>query len=343
MAARSAHMLDGPTWYGAHNQSHIDHILMPVEAPHPIRCVAMYHSMHRLQLAKVCEPRDHVPVLMIMQMEYGVPHKHERIRLDTGAIMKALTTGQGRSTYLQELEGQVSEVRDKIAEAEQLPYTDDLRDLLAGAVRRAAVAAFLPQTQERRELSAERNKLLEERRGLRGALDADGDEVFTTQLALALVARRMRTLRRREEAARRQQLLDEAWQRWKARRFHDIHQVRVRLARNRRAPRKRTYGIPRPPVPGVRACHRFLARDGCEGGMRAEKIDIVDYARSYIQEIVEADDEPFPLQDVQYVPGAGGRAAHGGVAEAMSQAQELAIVGRPGGGDVDGFAASGCS
>lgn len=299
MAARSAYMLDGPTYYGAMSQSHIDHILLPVEAPQPLRCAALYRNMRRLQLAKVREPRDHVPIAMVMQMEYGVPLRHPRLRIDTGAMMSALTTGQGRADYLEALEYEVCLKGQEIKAAALHPYTDEMWALVSGAVRIAAAKVSPPQPIVRRELSVERRRLLEVRRQLRGALDADDDSQATTQLELVMVARRMRKLRRCEEAARRQQLLDEASQHWRARRFLDLHQVRVPLARNRRAPRKRTYGIPRPPVPGVRAWGQFLAMDGSQGGMKAEPVEIAALEDDYIQRIIEGEDELFPAAAVQ--------------------------------------------
>lgn len=172
--------------------------------------------MRRLQLAKVREPRDHVPIVMVMQMEYGVPLRHPRVRVDIGAMMSALTTGHGRAQYLAALEEEVRLKDQDIKAAALLPYMDEMLALLSSAVRSAAAQVFLPQPRGRRELSLERRRLLGERRELRGALDVDDDARATTQLELVMVARRMRKLRRLEESER------EAWQHLRARRFHDM-------------------------------------------------------------------------------------------------------------------------
>lgn len=177
---------------------------------------------------------------------------------------------------------------------EELPEADLAQDAtpdrlyarVAEALHDTAVEIFPASApaDEAYEVRRERMTLLQSRRAMRLQLEHDNADLVGVQLALALVGRRAKRMRRAQWQRHKAQLETELWEAWRQRDFASMHRLRVSLAQNRRGPKRRLYNAVRCCPPSEADWIAFLSKDGPAGGMECAPVDYAEYEAGYIAE-----------------------------------------------------------
>lgn len=295
----------GPTYFGNNGaRTRIDHILLPGEFMQGVRSAA--HSrkaMAQLQHVKSLAPRDHCPAFVEVALFFSGggcrSTEGERVRLDRPALLRAITTGEGRAEYYEALQRSLVEQAsdEEWKEAQQEPTPDTMWAKFCAAVCAAAAQTFPKQPEADKQYSddrAERLRLLAERRQLRiekanifeQGDGASGKEESLEQLdfLLSIAIIRCRRVRRQQYHRRVKVLCDKIGEAWRRRRFAELYQLKTKLAGNGYGVKMRRYKAPRAAQPELQEWVDLLGSRGHQGGLQAQ---VFDYA-NYEQEVMAA-------------------------------------------------------
>lgn len=288
----------GPTYFDINGgRTRIDHILLPGEFMQRVHSAA--HSrkaMAQLQHVKNLAPRDHCPVFVEVALGFpgrgGRRNEGERVRIDRPALLRAITTGEGRAEYYSALQRSLVEQAndEEWRAAQQEPTPDTMWAEFCAAVSAAAAQAFPKQPEADKQYHddrAERFRLLAERRQLRMEKaqvfeqgdGASGKEERLEQLdfLLSIATVRCRRVRRQQYYRRVKVLCDKIGEAWRRRRFAELYQLKTKLAGNGYGVKKRRYNVPRAEQPELREWVGLLGSRGHQGGLQAYVFDCAHY------------------------------------------------------------------
>ena len=174
-----------------------------------------------------------------------------------------------RRDFLRALETQILRVGDNTwNEAIEKATPDKIYGHLQDCLVAACVQVF-PRNKQKdpsvQALKDERQALLSERISVR---EQGGNTGFLT-MQLTRVTRRLQRLARRFRRTFLRDQIDETWMAWRARRFHELHALRVTIAGNGRGPRKRHFWSAPTFRPLAGDIIEHLKKPGAEGGLSA--------------------------------------------------------------------------
>ena len=173
------------------------------------------------------------------------------------------------------------------------PRPDKAWEHLADSLRQATCESFPSQAIAVDEKwTKQRHELLDRRRHLRESLQ-DDDAIYTVQLELTLVSRRLRRLRQRRQEQADQALLLQLWDAWRTRRFADMHKIRCKMSKKGLGIRKRVYYAPRQLAPSPAEWAKAVSLPGTSGGMRAEPRTLAHHKSLVDADIQALDIVPF--------------------------------------------------
>lgn len=279
MCSVTSHTETGPTYYGEHSQSKIDHVIIPLGARgRVLDHRALLGSMRRLQLIKTATRRDHCPLLLCLDMEvtFGAP-REQCARWDRDELMMCLTRGRRRHQFVDRVEQLLGSAPEGDREAMRCEETPDrMWEFMASTMRQAIEDVFPLKREappEYEEMRSRREELIQERRDLRmriGEVDADG--LAAVQLELTMVSRRCRVARRKYANKKEQRLIEGIWTAWKSRNFFDVHKLRVQLTGRGVGPKKRFYWGARRLQLDDKEWEEALSQPSADGGMSAVRV-----------------------------------------------------------------------
>lgn len=261
MAVLSAAWRTGPTYHGDRHVSKVDYIC----GPQGLR-----------GRVSSCALRDHATLYMRVRISVAkeLRESQRAPRLDLDKMMEALKNPSIGAEFLEQVERRFESMVQECHTYRDEVTTDEHWAVIERALLEEGVKFFQAAPRERHPLGAERVRHLRRRRELREELGAaDDEEVERVQLELVMLTRRTRLQRRKEGEARAQDLLQQAREAWKRRKFHWLHAIRTQMVCNRRGLGMRIYAVPKPEQPERDVWRAFLRQPGALGGMEAEAVE----------------------------------------------------------------------
>ena len=112
MCSLTSHIATGPTYYGEHGVSKIDHIILPLGARgHVEEHRALVKSMRRLQVIKTASRRDHCPMLLRIDMRVIYQASKPRApKWSQDDLMRCLTHGACRREFVNKVDSILADV-----------------------------------------------------------------------------------------------------------------------------------------------------------------------------------------------------------------------------------------
>jgi hypothetical protein len=183
MAAATTFFHTGATYYGESSVSHIDHLMIPVQATQLISSIrADRIKMKRLQLVVALKPVDHCPVVFRIRATLDHQTKTDgdlEQRLDMDRVMIALTKGPGQQRFLDTIEELTGQIRDEEWNSVMEDRTTDRAwTMVADIIKEAGTQHFSQPKKDDplKHLSQYRRDLLQKRIDLRGNLPSPIDD-----------------------------------------------------------------------------------------------------------------------------------------------------------------------
>ena len=182
LSATSTHWTKAPTFHGNRgSRSTIDHIITCQPTRHATtKCSVWYRAGRRLQVIKDELPRDHLPVVIEINLKRcrsspppsGV--LGPSVPWDMDKLGEAVQEGGCRSLFLTDLATELVKKEELLSRAEEEDTVDNHWDVICSTIKESAAKFFTKGkrqiTEDEREWAVERETLLKHRASLRASL-----------------------------------------------------------------------------------------------------------------------------------------------------------------------------
>eukprot|EP00959_Pyramimonas_sp_CCMP1952_P078908 1649436-Pyramimonas_sp.AAC.1 len=265
----------------------LDHIGIPLVWCDVVLCASPIHQIgRRLQVIPCKDPRDHLPVLIKIDIQRwggqqvrsnGTPDgvDREEVKWDRDKMMQGVRGGRVREDFVRDVERELEEVWQAVQS--DMPKPDDLMLQLDYVLRRVGTRHFQqarvrhsPSSQS--SLCSQRLALLAERRRLRNEL-GDSEDFERCCERLRELTKQCKSLYRRRRTARNDQLVQELWDAWRARDLSLVHRLSLRIAGSRFGRAKRDLHKLDGALPTPAQWMEVWEQEGGDGGMQAVQGD----------------------------------------------------------------------
>ena len=222
----------------------IDYLFLPVALADRIRTSGtLYNAAKKLQLIRKRGIADHVPVhvvtmYLLQHPSYEADFPDERVtkievpKWDYDLLVRALREGYCRSEFVAALETEMQKFIEgdmKQLSAKRTPddFFQRLDEIIIEVAGRFFSRGSTPEDLHHKTLKEKRMEILHRRRAHRAAMvDSNSDEQFQPlHLELHEMSKECKKARAKIETHRKQRIMDELWDAWKARRFAECHRL----------------------------------------------------------------------------------------------------------------------